>query len=76
MKGLHSNMCIAQLRFMNYIKLYVGSYFPSFVIEPNEVDIVYPMSKSFSFLLEESGYFHIQATKPDTVGKLIKITYK
>ena len=69
-KGLHSNMCVAQMRLLNYIKLFVGSYFPSLVVEPNEIEHVYPMSKPFFFLLEEGGYFHLQATKPDTVGKL------
>lgn len=71
-KGLHSNMCVAQMRLMNYIKLFVGSYFPTLVVESNEVDRVYPMSRSFSFLLEETGYFHLQATKPDTVGVALR----
>ena len=26
------------------------------------------MGEKFQFLMGESGYFHIQATKPDTVG--------
>lgn len=28
--------------------------------------------KQWSFIIEESGYLHIQATKPDTVGKYKK----
>lgn len=71
-KGLHSNMCVAQMRLLNYIKLFVGSYFPSLVVEPNEIEHVYPMSKPFFFLLEEGGYFHLQATKPDTVGVALR----
>lgn len=29
---------------------------------------MFPLSSQFSFLLQETGYFHLQATKPDTIG--------
>ena len=36
---------------------------------PEDIHLMYPLSKHWAFKMEESGYFHIQATKPDTVGK-------
>ncbi|XP_015125675.1 juvenile hormone epoxide hydrolase 1 [Diachasma alloeum] len=65
--GSHLNMCwVSGGRAMFWQLL--GSYFPSLVIEPEHASKFYPMSKHWSRTIEESGYFHIQATKPDTVG--------
>lgn len=44
---------------------------PSLVVEEQLANRVYPLSFYFASILEESGYFHIQATKPDTIGTLI-----
>ena len=35
-----------------------------------------PVSEDFPFLLQETGYMHIQATKPDTVGKTLEVKIK
>ena len=51
------------------MKKLIGVYFPSLVWTPEEAAKIYPMSKVFTTMLVEGGYFHIQATKPDTVGK-------
>lgn len=53
---------------ISHVKLLIGSLFPSF-IDPVGHTRVYPLKKYFSYVMRESGYFHIQATKPDTVGK-------
>lgn len=29
---------------------------------------MYPVGRELMFLIQETGYFHIQATKPDTIG--------
>lgn len=34
----------------------------------HEYSKAFPFGEKFGFLLQESGYFHIQATKPDTIG--------
>ncbi|KAI5630695.1 juvenile hormone epoxide hydrolase [Phthorimaea operculella] len=47
---------------------WIYSFKPTLFIEPDLVDRMYPLKKTYSFLIEETGYFHIQATKPDTVG--------
>lgn len=51
----------------------IGSLYPSLVVEPHLADRMYPLKKRFAFLVEETGYMHIQASKPDTVGKEFNI---
>lgn len=48
----------------------IGSVWPSLIMDDlSLVDRIYPLSKTLSFQVRESGYLHIQASKPDTVGK-------
>ncbi|XP_049857938.1 juvenile hormone epoxide hydrolase 1-like isoform X3 [Schistocerca gregaria] len=70
-KGLHSNACFVQ-SLKSTIKLFLGSLWPTFVVEKDYVDKVYPLWEHFQFLLEESGYLHLQATKPDTIGVALR----
>lgn len=35
-------------------------------------DRMYPLKDKTEYLLEESGYMHLQGTKPDTIGKFLK----
>lgn len=65
--GHHTNMPTARGG-CTIVKTLIGAVFPSLVVDPEQADRMYPLSKAFSYILEESGYFHIQATKPDTVG--------
>lgn len=53
-----------------------GSLWPSLMVEPKLESRMYPWSNHVSRIIEESGYFHIQATKPDTVGKLKAIQFQ
>ena len=52
------------------LKFILGSYLPSLILDDPVKDYnkVYPLENKFYFLMGESGYMHIQATKPDTVG--------
>ncbi|KAI4493214.1 hypothetical protein M0802_009502 [Mischocyttarus mexicanus] len=63
--GLHSNMCMSKLFNVWYL---IGILFPSLVVEKQYEDRIYPLGSKFSYIMEESGYFHIQASKPDTIG--------
>ena len=55
---------------MNILWFYFkGSLWPSLIVERELESRMYPYSDHIMRLLEESGYLHIQATKPDTVGK-------
>lgn len=64
---LHTNMP-AVMTPKSTLKLLIGSFYPPLVVSKEHESKVYPLGKKFAYLLEESGYMHIQATKPDTVG--------
>ncbi|CAH1399840.1 unnamed protein product [Nezara viridula] len=62
--GFHSTLCIPfTLKSVFYTALSI--MFPKIFVEESMQEY---FTGQWSFLLEESGYFHIQATKPDTVG--------
>lgn len=65
--GLHSNMCAAQSP-RTILRTLLGTIWPSLVVSSEYQSRMYPLSKVFSHILLESGYMHIQATKPDTVA--------
>ena len=65
--GYHTNF-IGIRTPLAMIKTAIASFFPSYFIEERYISWMYPFSGEFSFWLEESGYFHLQATKPDTIG--------
>lgn len=66
--GLHSNFCFVNTP-LAHVKVFLGGFFPSLIIDDKISDRVYPMKDKFGYLLKESGYMHIQATKPDTLGE-------
>ncbi|OWR46350.1 juvenile hormone epoxide hydrolase protein 4 [Danaus plexippus plexippus] len=47
---------------------FIGSICPKCLLDNYVRDKMYPLSDKLSFYLEESGYFHLQSTKPDTIG--------
>ncbi|XP_047510618.1 juvenile hormone epoxide hydrolase-like isoform X2 [Pieris napi] len=65
--GYHTNMPFLSTTASTIIRV-LGSIYPPLVVSSEAADRMYPMSKYFGMLLEETGYFHIQASKPDTVG--------
>ncbi|XP_054163309.1 epoxide hydrolase 1-like [Oppia nitens] len=50
------------------IRYIIGAYIPSLFLTTDEYSLMYPFWEKFTFLLRESGYMHIQSTKPDSVG--------
>lgn len=67
--GMHSNWCMVYSS-QQMLKTIIGSYFPSLVGIPKDQEkFLYPLAEKYSFLMLETGYFHIQATKPDTLGE-------
>uniref|UniRef100_A0A9L0S2A2 Epoxide hydrolase n=1 Tax=Equus caballus TaxID=9796 RepID=A0A9L0S2A2_HORSE len=68
-KGLHLNMAFV-LRSFYTLTLPLGRHFAGlFGYTHKDVELMYPFKeKIFYSLMRESGYMHIQATKPDTVG--------
>ncbi|CAG9792548.1 unnamed protein product [Diatraea saccharalis] len=65
--GYHSNMVAILSPTITFFEL-LGSIYPPLVVDSKLADRLYPQSDMYSFLMEESGYLHIQATKPDTIG--------
>ncbi|XP_026734017.1 juvenile hormone epoxide hydrolase-like [Trichoplusia ni] len=64
--GYHINMA-GSIRRISIVKLLLGSLFPTW-IDSDHPERVYPLTKYFTYVLRESGYFHLQFTKPDTIG--------
>ncbi|XP_067115870.1 epoxide hydrolase 1-like [Osmerus mordax] len=69
-KGLHLNMFNVPFGGpAMFLSLLLGSYLPSLVgFSKEDVKRLYPVEKNFHALLRETGYLHMQATKPDTAG--------
>lgn len=70
-KGLHVNMAgVTDFSLSKILSIMFGQYFPSlFGFHEEDVNRLYPfMEKGFYNMMKESGYFHLQATKPDTAG--------
>ncbi|KAH8407400.1 hypothetical protein KR222_003359 [Zaprionus bogoriensis] len=68
--GFHSNMCV-NLSPKSQLKGLLAGLWPSLFVPHGHEDFFFPKSREFSFLIEESGYFHLQATKPDTIGSAL-----
>ncbi|GFQ89859.1 epoxide hydrolase 1 [Trichonephila clavata] len=66
-RGLHVNMYFFMPRPWELLKGIAISLFPS-LVRPEEYRSFFPIKKKIKNLLEESGYFHIQSSKPDTLG--------
>lgn len=66
--GFHSNMC-ASMSASSAVKGFIAGFYPTAFIKPEYIDFHYPAGEKFTYLIEESGYMHLQATKPDTIGK-------
>lgn len=67
--GFHTNSPIhfsklAQLTWL------LGSIWPK-IIDGGNYDRMYPLGEKLSYLMEESGYMHLQGTKPDTIGIIL-----
>lgn len=65
--GYHSNMCGAMSPIAS-LKGMIASFYPTLFLKEEHVDFVFPMGPKFLFLIEESGYMHLQSTKPETIG--------
>jgi len=66
--GVHVNMLFISLEDLSSaFKALLGSYYPSLVFSDPAFS-TYSLKNIFFDIIKESGYFHIQATRPDTVG--------
>ncbi|NWQ79356.1 HYEP hydrolase, partial [Columbina picui] len=70
-KGLHLNLAsVTNMGFTHVLSVLLGRYLPGlFGFQEEDVRRMFPfLEKGLYRILLESGYAHIQATKPDTVG--------
>ncbi|KAK7065570.1 epoxide hydrolase [Halocaridina rubra] len=66
--GVHVNMIAINSAGPN-MKLILGALLPAGIIVAEEDQHkVYPLKEKFSYLIQETGYMHLQASKPDTIG--------
>ena len=70
MKGLHLNMAFV-LRNFDTLTLFLGPRFQKlFGYTERDVELMFPLKEKILYsIMRESGYMHIQSTKPDTVGE-------
>lgn len=63
-------MCMSNRGFKVLLSLLIGPYLPFLVgLSREDVRRLFPFFEKNVFeMLRESGYLHIQATKPDTAG--------
>ncbi|XP_058124659.1 juvenile hormone epoxide hydrolase 1-like [Anopheles ziemanni] len=69
--AVHLNMCSIMTP-LSYPKTFLAALKPSLFIDEQYVDYYYPLGSKFSNIIEETGYMHIQATKPDTIGTVLQ----
>ncbi|KFB35734.1 AGAP008686-PA-like protein [Anopheles sinensis] len=70
--GIHLNMCMASESPLTIGKMIVSSFAPRYFIEEQFVDFYQPVWPKIVQLVVESGYMHLQATKPDTIGTALE----
>lgn len=68
-KGIHLNMIRVNPGDLSVMaKMLIGSFFPNLVLPKSDHWKVFPVWESIKEMLLETGYAHLQATKPDTIG--------
>ncbi|XP_054156467.1 epoxide hydrolase 1-like [Oppia nitens] len=73
-RGLHLNLnrCLIP-KGIHFVKFLIAMWFPQLVFENPDRDYprIFPLKKRFQLLMRETGYYHIQATKPDTISSAL-----
>lgn len=69
--GLHTAFPV-NLSKLSVLTWILGGLWPSCFGQGVE-DKIYPAKDKINFLLEETGYMHLQGTKPDTIGKFLSV---
>lgn len=66
--GFHSTMLIDGSG-MGYLKEFTACWWPSIFVYKKYQEFFFPLIPKYLNFMQESGYIHIQASKPDTIGK-------
>ena len=70
--GVHLNMYMPQRTGLVFVKQMLAGIFPSLFLKDNEIPKLTPAGEIFIKVIRESGYMHLQSTKPDTIGWTLK----
>ncbi|OXA58423.1 juvenile hormone epoxide hydrolase 1 [Folsomia candida] len=65
--GIHMTMCFSNHP-RSILKFGLASVVPQLFMDDDEIIQHVPLYRFLFHLLRETGYFHLQATKPDTIG--------
>ncbi|XP_037300872.1 juvenile hormone epoxide hydrolase-like [Manduca sexta] len=65
--GMHTNLGMA-LTDKAFSMISMGSLYPEALMPNDLIGRLYPLKDTLQWLMREFGYFHFQATKPDTIG--------
>ncbi|XP_075986198.1 juvenile hormone epoxide hydrolase-like [Anticarsia gemmatalis] len=65
--GYHTNFAVS-FSPLSLATWFSGAYTPSLVADAAVQHRLYPLLTILPFVVGETGYFHIQSTKPDTLG--------
>ncbi|XP_067629975.1 juvenile hormone epoxide hydrolase 1-like [Eurosta solidaginis] len=65
--GYHSNLCNHRHP-LSTVYHVARSWLPGVFVKEEHEDFFKTFGENLFYMMEESGYFHIQATKPDTIG--------
>ncbi|XP_054740688.1 juvenile hormone epoxide hydrolase 2-like [Anastrepha obliqua] len=68
--GYHSNLCTV-LTGRSFMKGFFNIMFTNFFGTHGFEENIFPHTKLLKHLAEETGYYHLQATKPDTIGAVL-----
>ena len=63
-------MILGAQSFTTLLRHVAYGLFPSWFMRSEDLNRGTPIGNVFYYLFVEGGYFHIQATKPDTVGEM------
>lgn len=65
--GYHSNFCYFRTT-LTTAKALVASLYPRAFVDEAYESFVFPLGAHFKKTIIQTGYLHLQATKPDTIG--------
>ena len=68
-RGLHVNMITAGVTTAIAVRHVFNTLLPSVFMSDLDRSFTRTSIEVIPLLLQESGYFHLQATKPNTIGK-------
>lgn len=69
--GFHSNFAVSYAigTWATWFGGFPNKAFQDLIVQPSMANRLFPLATVFMGTVAESGYMHLQATKPDTLGE-------